>query len=271
MLYLETYTNYNQLIETIKERQELQGSGFYAIKDMKNKESWSGNVSWEEASQLFTRGWSEGLQKFKATQNISIDYCKEKKRQRTITNVQGFAVNVPNAIMNLPNAMYDTTFTKIKTKVIDILIDVGYGAYVKEKTIRDFYGRLVKKIEQLELAGYRCRISTMSVFQLTNNVKQYPALKILLKKESEPFDLNKIMFPLMHIAMFRKIAFSWVCKLPNYDYTNFESGLGKSMKDTKIIDNDLYNNVLKELHNTNENQIYIDMSCDIEEVFNKIK
>lgn len=270
--YVETYESFPQLIETIVERQNLKGFGdSLAIKNMQDSKAWSGGITWEQASKYLMNGWSEGLEKFKASNDLNNNYCKTQQRRRTITNVQGFMVNVPNAIMNLPHTMFDTIITPIKTKVIDILIDVGYASCVSEEQVRNFYGPLIKKIEQLELSGYRCRISTINVFQLTNEVKQNPVLKLLLKKESEPLDLNKIMFPLMHLAMFRKIAFSWVGKLPNdYDYTNFDYGLGKSMSDTKRIDRTLYDSVLNELHDNNEQQIYIDMSCDIERVFNNM-
>lgn len=267
-LYFEQYENYKELIDTIVSRQEVKSPAYaLKIKNVRACET-NGNMNWDEAVRALTCGWEKGLDTWKSNTSVSVKHLQDKQQRQLRKSIKGFMVNVPNAIRNVPKSMFDYEISVKKVKVLDILIDATYSWGASEKEVVDYYSRVIRKIEQLELDGYRCRVSIIQVYGYANSSRVCPTLKLVIKKESDLWDIKKLVFPLTHLGMFRTIGFCWVGNLPGFDYSNIDSGLGRPLSSWKRENRSRYDELMGLVkEKTNEKQVFISYGSDLNEAF----
>ena len=191
-------------------------------------EEWSGTNSYEEAQSLLIHGYEDPVKSIKSS------LAKNKKLTSKIyssipkpiaqNRVVGFVPNVPNALRGLPESMITMEKLHKKRKTISIIYATGGSCGVESDVLASAGAALVSAVNLIELSGVQTELSIG--FMPTKKTKQiiFPTVKI--KSYGERFSLQKICFPMIHPAMFRRIGFKYLETCPGM-VEDFSHGYGR--------------------------------------------
>ena len=196
-----------------------------ARKRIPDEQDWFGVESYEQARNWLFHGWNEKTGEVVRFMNEA----KTTGVRKVVTfhnDLVGFAPIVPLALMGVPQNMIQSTRRVIKTKIIDIIYDMGATCMIESEKMLQAGIRMTKLIVSLENAGYRVRLRGMINFQSYETGKASQMALIGLKDANQPMDINKLMFPLFHTGMFRGIGFDYLERKPNIPYL---SGYGRQI------------------------------------------
>lgn len=231
---VEEYSSASELVSVSSSRNIMEHWKSDAVTRqgyIEKDSSWFGCKNYEDALDMLKYGWTEKIETVKSLANKVSTQGTENKRMSFQNSVAGFAPIVPLAIMNVPNSMMDTKIKPIKSKVVRILYNLTMSCGTSAKDILKNGLKVVKAIINLENSGYRCEVMAMQNYYNRNGWCDLLMLKI--KDANQPLDLKRVMFPLIHPAMFRVIGFDWQDKLPTGKYMDGRGcGLGYAFDDT---------------------------------------
>lgn len=195
----------------------------------------SGTHSWDEALMLFRNG---DVDKYKQISNElrtqSIKNTRLLPRRQIKTGVVGYAPNVPNAIMGLPNSMIYTEKVNMKSKTVSILYSMCGNVNVSSRTFIKCGVALLNVINTLELSGYRVEVRIL--FYNAVGYTQKMRGTVMVKRYNEHLDLLKIAFPIANPSMFRRFGFKWLETQPELTDGYYSSGYGKDNSSEEIGD-----------------------------------
>lgn len=208
-LYVERFRNYREFLDTLDAR---KGEEKKSWEQRTPLDSWNGVTSWDEAYKLLLDGWEKPVKNIEMNFDKSLMKVREKSRRKTFANIAGFAPIPAHAVMNLPNSMLDQRMEARKTKVLDFLIMIDRACKNSASEIEKRMSEQLAGIASLERDyGYRCRInvafSAFSGGPRGNKVNTACILKV--KDESQPFDIKRLAFPIVHAGMLRALMFRW--------------------------------------------------------------
>lgn len=252
---IETFNSSNEMIKVNNSRKQNFGEARTSDCD-----SWRG-ASWNEAINMLQYGWDKPVKQIKS----NIKKLEKQGTMRKITfqnDVIGFAPNVPNAILGLPQSMINSHVSYKKAKVINVMIDPGASCGVSSDRIIEYGSKVIEKLYSLEKAGFRVRIEVLYSFNGKEWEPNTCAMKYLLKSENQPFDLKRMAFPMAHTAMFRRIAFDWYERLPEAKELD---GYGTPLKNNDDRDD------IKQVLCSDKNTYLILHGDDLDEMFKNIK
>lgn len=251
---IETFNSSNELITTNNSRTQNFGEARDSTDDR-----WRG-ASWDEAINMLQFGWDKPVRAIKS--NIQkLEKQGNMKKVSFRNDIVGFAPNVPNAILGLPQSMINQSITYKKAKVISVLVDLGASCSVSSNDIIDYGMKVIEKLYSLEKAGFRVRIEYLKTLNGRNYEPYTYALRYLLKNENQPFDLKRMAFPLVHTAMFRRIAFDWYERLPDAKHLG---GYG-----TPLYKNDDRKNIKQVL--CDKNTYLVMYNDDLDQTFKNVR
>jgi len=225
---IETFSSANELVSITKARKFNPNGGFDSDTFSGQRDgdgSWQGCKTMKEAVGLLQNGWAENVEVLKNKMNGT----KQKvdgKRMTFKNDVVGYTPIVPLAIMGIPNSMLNSHQRPIKTKIIDLYYDTTVSCGNSPKQILNNGMKIVETVINLEQSGYRVRLSAMQSY---SNRETSDTLIVGVKSENQPLDIKRIMFPLMHPAMFRMIGFGWYERCPTATH---RSGYGRALSYT---------------------------------------
>lgn len=111
--------------------------------------------------------------------------------------------------------------------VIKIAIDCGILGNVMTETIVD-RGRLIAEaIVRAELGGYKTRITACSATHMYNDSK-IVVMALNLKREDEPINYSRVLYPILEPSFLRGVSFSWRATLPEL-HDSQTPGMGRSI------------------------------------------
>ncbi len=258
---IETYNNFNELLETNNSRKLNSDDEHITSSD-----SWYG-ASFSEAVKMLKYGWDEEVSTVQKTIN-KLNKQGESLKVTFKNDVIGFQPVVPNAILNLPNSMINIELKPKKAKVLHLICDLGVATRVSQQDVIKYTIKLASKIVQLEKNGFRVRLEFSKSFNKGSGACKGYILNMLLKSEYQPLDLKRIMFPLGHPAMFRRICFDWYKRLPN---AQIFSGLGYSSSILKSEHQKDYEALQEVVTQNKKNVYYINYGTDLEKMFQEVK
>jgi len=183
---------------------------------------WHGVKSYDEAEELLSNGWTYKTDELRKVIN-GVEKKIYEKRTSFKNNVVGYVPIVPLAIQGVPNSMIDVHYKPMKSKIVDIYYDITVNCGTSPEEILKQGIAITEAIIDLERQGYRVRLSGVQSY---SSSKTADLLVIRIKNESQPLDLKRIMFPMMHPAMFRVIGFAWYERCP---FSTERSGYGHNM------------------------------------------
>lgn len=225
MVY-EHFNSISSMINALRTRPENSVFKGKELSSKKNDYSFNLTHNLDEAFDLCQNGWDEKLNEVKAqftaatrpNRNGAID------RRRTYNHVVGYAPNVPNAILGLPQSMITTDKQPQKVKVASIvysptgLCDVTADDLIKAGII------VLNIVNQLELNGIRVNLVLQP--KGSSDDHQDTAMLVDVKSYRDPLDLRKLCFPLIHPSFFRRLGFRWLETVPGLTDTSYAWGYG---------------------------------------------
>lgn len=222
----EEFENLRAMDKAINTRPE---NGVFKNYDCASKDkdkSFTRTNTYEEAVELFNKGWDELLEEVKRgiAKNIKANVTTTKVRPRN--DVVGYAPCVPNAILGLPQSMISTERTVSKVKAVTITYSMSVTCGYSEQQILDSGIVVLNIVNDLEMQGYRVRLNLEFFGSKEGN--DLSVARVCVKDWRQPLDLKKLTFPVAHPSMFRRFGFRWLETTPNLTNRSYRSGYGSS-------------------------------------------
>ena len=215
---MECFQNGGEIVKVCSGR--TRANGFSRCKfepGYKCDKDFDGVATVDEAKGLLSNGWTEKMEPLKKSMHDAQRKSYSTKNSGLKPDVVGFVPIVPSAIMGLPQSMLNTNVKPKKNKVINLIYGLTYSAYVDQKDIIKYGMRVMERVIQLEAEGFRVRLTCMQNYGEDDN-SLYHLLTCRVKSEDQPLDIQRVMFPMFHPAMFRVIGFGWYESLPEAKY-----------------------------------------------------
>lgn len=220
---VEVFTSTNDLVDVCETRTLNKGFTEDRFGGYKMESEWSGLKSIDEAKTYLREGWSDKVPQLKTViRNVDKTY-PQSKMVKFVDSVEGFIPIVPKAIMGLPDSMRDCTKKVMKGKVINILYDFNFLSGVSNDEIMKAGFDMASMVIKLEKLGYRVRFSSM--FTFTDECSADVCI-VNIKSETQPLDIKRMMFPMMHTGMYRGVIFGWYERCPSGKYRGGGYGRG---------------------------------------------
>lgn len=212
---IEEFRNLYELSKTIEGRETLPQWNRDNIYKTELEEDFHGVSSVQEAHDIMTGGYVEPLEDMVAFSK-SLNTKTVEKRFKFQNSVVGFVPVVPLAILGVPNNMIDMRMKSMKTKVIELVYDCGAVCSYSAEDMKKAGKVIAEAIISLEKKNYRVSLKIMLSFwsRKFDPEKQTQICLVTVKEANQPLDTKRILFPIMHPAMFRVIEFEWQQKAP---------------------------------------------------------
>ena len=188
----------------------------------KGKDYWSGTATLEDAENVMESGYRDPLEKMKKA-ILSIGQKDNFVKPRTRNDFVGFAPNVPNYLMNVPQSMINRDRIAPKTNTIHLTYSICTASTTKPQDMVKGGIMFISLVNSLEKQGYRVKIDIM--FSTVSNGTT-ASVNINLKQYGQATNLLKLAFPLVHPAMLRRFAFKWLETTPELKEQSFTHGYG---------------------------------------------
>ena len=176
-----------------------------------DRESWSGSKSLEDAYNLLLGGDMNLYNEFIKAKDLKMEkqFACLVPKKRTKYDIVGGCVDVPSYLVGIPNCMIQREKTLIKSKVLNIMLNITVSAGVSTTKMKELGTKYLQVIELLEKVGYRCNLY---VGVCANNSRDYLTCLVRVKTDKEPLNIKKCVFPMVHPSMFRRVMFNWLEK-----------------------------------------------------------
>lgn len=221
-VYAENYSNTMEVFSVAKTRNLNTRIGkeydFLVGKTSVYNRDWYGFETQEELYELATLGMRDVQMARDIQRYAHKAYVQEKEKySRTTLSVAGGGVNVPLLLSGSPECMYSRKKAPVKSKIInmginvEITSEVGHGSY-------EHAGMLIAQlISKLEKAGYRIRLNTVDAYYACGN--RINVLSITLKRENEPMNYSRMLYPLTSVSSSRGLGFGWAARNPDFNHS----------------------------------------------------
>ncbi len=247
----------------------MQESRAYEKESRRPVNSWSGNLSWDEAKNLALKGWRDGLkeiQKFQA--QISPFIAEKVLRHQQVFGVSGYNVDVGYYLANDPECFVSRVYEEqnYPGKIYTVVCSISFSAAIKPETIIQRGAMICALIDAIEYAGHRAEVicnwavsKEQESYYRSGNFKDYGWLEVdvTLKKADQPLEMIELAFCLAHPSMLRRIMFSiaeiegWSDTVYAYGYPATATNKGdmyvQEVFSGEVSDTDAINWVLTEL------------------------
>ncbi|KKM15815.1 hypothetical protein LCGC14_1692230 [marine sediment metagenome] len=171
--------------------------------------SWSG-ATWEEALDLAKNGWPEAVTML----DHRLEMVKSSIPSKREVSVVGYAAVGPGTldmgryIQGHPEAWTtwhpeETEDMTVGTRIVPIHFAIGASAYISKEALFEKGALICVLVDVLEREGNRVEL-TLDASTARNAV----SIQTLVKKASEPLDLDRVVFAISHAACLRRLAFS---------------------------------------------------------------
>lgn len=224
----EHFHSIDELISCLNGRRN-NSAMLYKYSSSSGNPDFTGTSNYTSAIKLLRNGYSDILPEIESGIDKNINKFKElfiNNKSKPISSVYGFAPNVPNHLMGLPDSMNDRFRDSHRVKTIDILYcpqgpwNVGRETFIKGGIA------VLSAIQLIESSGISISLNC-SVYSGYDGSDAVIGT-VNLKEYKDRLDLKKICFPIAHPSMLRRIGFKFLETVPNLTNTAFSSGYGKS-------------------------------------------
>lgn len=164
-------------------------------------------MAYEKALTALTDGVPADVERMKRETARFTAKTAPANRRKTINYYNGYAPNVPAALMGLPKSMRKHVNRPAQSKVVTLIYSMGGLGNVKAETLTACACTAVKLAAYLEINGYR--VNLYSCPSMAEVDGEAAACVIKLKDSRQPFDIGKISFSMGNVAMFRRLGWRW--------------------------------------------------------------
>lgn len=211
-----------------------------------DREYWSGSKSLEDAYNLLLGGDMDLYKEFIKAKDLKMEkqFACLVPRKKTKYDIVGGNVDVASYLVGIPNCMVNREKTLIKSKVLNIMLNITVSAGVDSDDIKKLGTKYLQVIELLEKVGYRCNLY---VGICAHNYSDYLTCLVRIKTDREPLNIKKCVFPMVHPSMFRRVMFNWLekCEIQSgREVTN--NGYGCPVQDQNVIKKQIKDKIHKD-------------------------
>lgn len=210
-LNLEIFNSADECVRLCRSR-EITSDRFSNMQDGtlgRHSSSWYGGVrNYDEALEMLHSGYQQTVDSMKGVFKTNVSNAG--KRFTFQNNICGFAPIIPLALKGVPNSMLDMHTKPIKSKIVDIYMDMTASYGTSAEDITEASKKVLSAVIELEQQGYRFNLYVGSAY--CNDSADVLAIKV--KSAEQPLDLKRISFPMTHTAFFRVIGFDWYSRFP---------------------------------------------------------
>lgn len=182
---------------------ERLASGLTGRKYSKEK----GTKDFATANKLMLNGWKEGAERVQKFMSESIQATAAKSQTRR--GPVGFAPCVPAYIQGHPCNMYNKKRVRVPARVVTIFYNCAVDWRVDAQRIEKAAAALFNVITGFEAAGVRVELWVGEMSRDKTNT-EIAAFAVKVKTASQPFNLLKMIYPIVHPSFLRRHAFAWL-------------------------------------------------------------
>lgn len=166
----------------------------------------------------------------------------EEKLTQKYLDVAGGCPVVPLFLTGTPTCMYSIKKKKVKSRIVKLCIFCKALSHISTEDYKRAGELITKTVAKLEKAGYRIRLLAMDAYEDRNYMNRPQetfdgrhgiwVVTHMIKRENEPMNYRRIMFPLTRMAYHRGLGFGWMA----VNGAPCITGLGGSIE--RVIRND---------------------------------
>ena len=197
--------------------------------DSRNAEADFAGMPYEQALDCLVKGLPEQNERFKDVLRKFSAQTARTNKNRPINYYNGYAPNVPAAIIGLPKSMRKVQKTPQKTKVVTLIYSMGALGSVPAEDITESGITALKLVIALEKSGYR--VNLFACPSMAKAGGEIAACVIKLKDAKQPLDIGKISFTMGNVSMFRRLGFAWRETVPGLMSGEWRCGYGSTIYD----------------------------------------
>lgn len=273
-IHQEKFPTIKSFLDTINSRTENKvfKKAQPASKETDNEMvKFSGTANYEEAEELLKYGWDEHLEEVMKGIKVGVKGNGYTSRRKQTLDVVGYNPCVPRAIQGLPDSMYNYKMEKRKTPTMSILYDLGASSLVKPKQIIQNGIKLLRLINSIEAQGIKVELEVIKAAYAhshKNKDEEISIARINVKRYKDKLDIKKLMFPLIHPSMLRRIGFRYLETDPKLENSSYKIGYGYSLYND-FIEERVREEYIKYLTGGDKNIIYLNYSRLRDDMFLK--
>lgn len=220
-VYAENYSNAMEVFSIAATRPINDRIGSYydflVNTDLQMNKDWYGFTSKDDLYDLAVHGVKDIQMTQQVQRYAHKAYVQEKEKySRTTLSVAGGGVNVPLLLSGSPECMYSRKKANVKSKIINMGIEVEITSEVGTKEYRHAGMLIAQLISKLEKAGYRIRLNTVDPYYAHGN--RINVLSVTLKRENEPMNYGRMLYPLTSVSSSRGLGFGWAARNPDFNH-----------------------------------------------------
>ena len=188
----------------------------------KGYKEFTSTSSYEEAEDLLLHGWDS--KSYELTKALKSPSSALKKQIRNTYSVAGYQPCVPRYLQGLPDSMINHKVITVKSKIVNIVKDIGYAGHIEAATIENESLKVLKLVQSLESKGYRANLYISFVSSVPYTSKKLN-MQIKIKDSGQKLNIKQVAFPLVQRSMFSGIVFGLI--QPLEETKNFGSHYGE--------------------------------------------
>lgn len=217
MIFTEIFDNLQSFSNTINKRVVNETFTTHAeilVSQVEGRSEKLGTASFSEAEKLLLSGDNANLNKLKSVNVKSLSHSNEytKNMLKIEKNVCGCLPNIPLYLIGTPNNMLNFKRSKVKNKVLNLVVNAGVTYDVECEQIIEAGANIASIIKKLERNNIRVNLY-VSFFTKTRG-NDYLGVLINIKKSSAPLNMLNISYPLINPSMLRRHFLRYVETVP---------------------------------------------------------
>lgn len=166
--------------------------------------AFTGTEDFEEADEMITDGYTEGLKALKA---VTADKTPKRASYDVYKSQIGFLPSVGDVVAGNPVNMYNVRKSvRATTKVVDVVIDNNYGCNATTEEIERNAVEITTAVLRLEKSGYRVGLHILNGGSHYKNDDSY--FIVTIKKPNQEMDLQRMSYPMLHPSFLRRHGFA---------------------------------------------------------------
>jgi hypothetical protein len=215
------YLRYNSWQEFVNDVEAcpLGPNARYQLSRSTQVDSWTGDLSWEDAVSLAKSGWTEGAERIRNLLTpLYNQLAQESFLPQIVNDIEGDSIDIGAFLSGEPEAFLrweDSEILNPNAKNnrhvrIGYNISASGGFSAHDLFVRGAY--VCALVDMLESHGRRVDVD---LYDGTKKLERKLFVKIQLKRAEDPLDLEKLAFALCNPATLRRLLFSKEESLPH--------------------------------------------------------
>lgn len=172
----------------------------------RKRDKFFGTKDYAAANELMLHGWQAGAERVRAVMTATATATNE--RPRLFSSVVGYAPNVGRCLTGHPLNMYNRKRVKVPARVVDIVYNCSVDHSIPAADLERAAAKLFNVVTSLERGGVRVNLWVTGCSR--NKTEDYSAFAVKIKTASQPFNLLKMCYPVVHPSFFRRHLFAVV-------------------------------------------------------------